>query len=456
MKPYIALIPLLELASAADFTQVHIALAGDNGSGLSTGMAISYQTESESPTIVKYGTSPDALEMEESGKSSSYYATFDHHTVLEDLLPGTRYYYAVGDGETFSETFSFKTAPEDGETVDFAVWGDLGLVNGDSTRQYLIDNKEEFDMIFHLGDVGYADDSFLHVGCMVRFCYEEKWNEYMDSMEAVVSEVPYMVMPGNHEADCHDPACMLSSERRDKLSNFTAYNSRFRMPSPESGGVLNMWHSFNYGPVHFVALDLETGFPGAAEEKRYVLKCGGFGDQLSWLREDLEEAVKHRDERPWIVLGGHHPMYNGGQVDPAMQAAIEPMLAEFGVDVFFTGHVHSYERDWPTYNTTNVIKSYSNPGVTTHVMIGGPGNDEMNGAERRMQEMLDANPNLDPSRLSTQSWYDGLQEGNLDMIAVEDKTHYGIGVVHADKTSFKLEYVQTTTGEVFDSFTLTK
>ena len=81
-------------------------------------------------------------------------------------------------------------------------------------------------MIFHLGDVGYADDSFLHVGCMVRFCYEEKWNEYMDSMEAVVSEVPYMVMPGNHEADCHDSACMLSSERRNKLSNFTAYNSR--------------------------------------------------------------------------------------------------------------------------------------------------------------------------------------------------------------------------------------
>jgi hypothetical protein len=27
------------------------------------------------------------------------------------------------------------------------------------------------------------------------------------------------------------------------LSNFTAYNSRFRMPSEESGGVMNMWHS---------------------------------------------------------------------------------------------------------------------------------------------------------------------------------------------------------------------
>lgn len=50
------------------------------------------------------------------------------------------------------------------------------------------------------------------------------------------------------------------------LSNFTAYNARFRMPSPESNGTLNMWHSFNYGPVHFISIDTETGFEGAPEE----------------------------------------------------------------------------------------------------------------------------------------------------------------------------------------------
>jgi hypothetical protein len=71
-----------------------------------------------------------------------------------------------------------------------------------------------------------------------------------------------------------DPACLVDPEKRTKLSNFTAYNTRFRMPSPESKGALNMHFSFNFGPVHFISIDTETGFPGAAEE------VGGFSPHL--------------------------------------------------------------------------------------------------------------------------------------------------------------------------------
>jgi hypothetical protein len=114
----------------------------------------------------------------------------------------------------------------------------------------------------------------------------------MNQMQEIgVANVPYMVTSGNHEADCHDPACLTSRKYRDNLSNFTAYNSRFRMPSAETGGVLNMHYSFNAGPVHFLTLDLETGFPGAAEETRYVLPCGGFGDQIAWIEADLVRSM---------------------------------------------------------------------------------------------------------------------------------------------------------------------
>ena len=278
----------------------------------------------------------------------------------------------------------------------------------------------------------------------------------MDAMQPIASSVPWMTTPGNHEADCHDPNCMLSSEKRDKLSNFTAYNSRFRMPSPESGGVMNMWHSFNHGPVHFVALDLETGFPGAAEETRYVLKCGGFGDQLSWLESDLEAAVANREERPWIVLGGHHPMYNGGKVDRKMQSAIEPLLSKYKVDVFFTGHVHSYERDYPTFNSTTVVKSYDSPGLPVHTMLGGPGNDEMDSGMRRILEDIESGAKSDPSRGLTEAWLDALEWADEGMIAVQDKEHYGVGKVNANMTHFRFEYVQTTDGVVYDGFILTR
>lgn len=62
--------------------------------------------------------------------------------------------------------------------------------------------------------------------------------------------------------------CFLNKSYRDSLSNFSAYNARFEMPSKATNGNTNMWYSFDAGLVHFVSLDLETAYPGAAEENR--------------------------------------------------------------------------------------------------------------------------------------------------------------------------------------------
>ncbi len=71
---------------------------------------------------------------------------------------------------------------------------------------------------------------------------------------------PYVlqVLPGNHEAECH--TCLTAIA---ETGNFLPYRTRFRMPSPESGGADSMWYSFNYGPVHFVMVDTSTDFPDA-------------------------------------------------------------------------------------------------------------------------------------------------------------------------------------------------
>lgn len=42
------------------------------------------------------------------------------------------------------------------------------------------------------------------------------------------------------------------------------------MPSEETGGVMNMHYSFNFGNVHFISIDSETGFDNAPLEER----CG--------------------------------------------------------------------------------------------------------------------------------------------------------------------------------------
>ena len=142
---------------------------------------------------------------------------------------------------------------------------------------------------------------------------------------------PYMVSPGNHESECHSPACITSSLYRESLRNFSAYNTRWRMPFASSNGTSNMWYSWNAGLVHFVSLDTETDFPGAAEATHGdsgLLKAGGFGedgDYLRWLEADLQAANDNRAARPWIIAAGHRPVYAAG-VSKEMQAAVEELF----------------------------------------------------------------------------------------------------------------------------------
>lgn len=208
MKAFIAIlfVAIAAVATAADLpTQVHIALAGQTPEGDSNSMAISWHTEGTTPTsTVKYGTSSGVYSNTASGVSKAYYETYNHHAVLGALAPATTYYYIVGDDSAgWSTERSFRSAPLSNSlrgNFSFFVFGDLGVVNGDPTLDYINANKDSVSLVWHGGDVSYADDSFLHKGCVTEFCFEKTFDEYMDKAEPWASLLPYMVTPGNHEA----------------------------------------------------------------------------------------------------------------------------------------------------------------------------------------------------------------------------------------------------------------
>ena len=138
-------------SDATEPEQIHIALAGRDAEGNSNGMAISWQTQVATNTsVVKYGLSKSALTHTATGRCSSYYATYDHHVILHNLTLNTRYYYQVGDAQGgWSEIFSFKSAPKSSPEmpIDFAVWGDLGVVDGDSTISFLEAIQDDIDLM---------------------------------------------------------------------------------------------------------------------------------------------------------------------------------------------------------------------------------------------------------------------------------------------------------------------
>ena len=77
------------------------------------------------------------------------------------------------------------------------------------------------------------------------------------------------------------------------------------MPSLDSGGVENMWYSFDYGLVHFVMMDSETYYKFSPEGPLSQVGAGPFGDQLGWLKDDLQKANDNRKTTPWIISVAH-------------------------------------------------------------------------------------------------------------------------------------------------------
>lgn len=186
-------------------TQVHVALAGSDSDGNSNKFAVSWNTKGSTPTsVLKYGKSSGSYSSSTQGTSASYYETYNHNVVSDVVEPDTLYYYVVGDEENgWSEELTFRSAPLSSKLrndFSFFVFGDLGVVNGDPTNEYIKKNKENVKLVWHSGDVSYADDSFLHKGCVFDFCYEDTYDEYMRNVQPWASQIPYMVLPGNHEA----------------------------------------------------------------------------------------------------------------------------------------------------------------------------------------------------------------------------------------------------------------
>jgi len=465
----------------------HIAIAGSDGMAISWYTAEPYNTTSK----VFFGLAPNLLNVIEGDYATTYWESgYHHHVVLNNLLPSTTYSYAVGSGQgAWSDTQNFTTVTDSSATtLSFAFFGDLGAKDpwhkGTSTIDYLIDKKDELDLVWIGGDIGYADDAFAHPQCLLppykdrsRCDYETLYNEFMEEMEPLAQNVPIMTLPGNHEAEDHSPGCLASSACRNGLSNFTAYNTRFRMPSPESNGALNMYSSFDAGPVHFVSMDLETGFSGSSEESRYVLKCGGFkspdgSDFVTWLENDLRKANESRDVRPWLIVAGHHPMYSLTGFNQKMGDAIEQLLYDYKVDLMLTGHVHDYERMWPTFG--GVMENpdspnYNNPRATTHILIGGAGNDEMDKPGPGPNVLDDGNSIeeeavLNDAELLTKAYDEANYvkkepEGvDADFVAFKDVNGaYGISRINIlNATHLHFEYIRTQTGETFDEIWLVR
>jgi len=259
------------------------------------------------------------------------------------------------------------------------VWGDMGIDNSADTvaRVGAKSATGEWDFVWHIGDISYADD---HI-----FWFQETWNTWFTMIQPTMLNVPYHTLPGNHEYSSRDP--FLFEDTKD----FKVYNTRFRMPQTSLTEKKNasMWYSFNYGNVHCVAISTETSYPNAPWD------VSTWGDQMSWLAADLAAAntPAARELRPWVMVSGHRPIYSSSALysyegvpedqpwplpinSATLQKTFERLFIDNAVDLVLAGHVHSYERLWPTAVNAPTQTDYVRPRAPTYIVIGNAGNIE--------------------------------------------------------------------------------
>ena len=351
----------------------HLAFAGDPSSSMSISWTTPTLPPGYTPTCF-YGLHASQLDDHAVGSTSSYFISFQHSVVLSGLTSNSRYFYKCGGAQNQAQkTFSFQTAPVPqkaaAEPFAVAMFGDMGVTNSNATIKQLVSFRSSYDFIVHLGDMSYADD-ITWVGRNPK--YEQVQDKFFESIEPLAASTAYHVLPGNHDASCH-AVWNLGCDAR--LENFSAYRTRWRMPWRESGGKENMWYSFDYGLAHFVFISTESDYPGAPP-MGMSRTPGPFGDQLSWLRSDLEQAQKNRKSRPWIIVLGHRPFYTSAKIDwppwvrANIQKVFEPIFAEFKVDLYMSAHVHAYER------LTGIYNGAVNFSATSYITNGAAGNKE--------------------------------------------------------------------------------
>lgn len=93
-------------------------------------------------------------------------------------------------------------------------------------------------------------------------------------------------------------------------------------------------------------------------------------DNTSEANVAKERTAANGGARGWKA---HRPASGVCGVTPSKAQAIldvEPLLAKFGVDLYFVGHDHNYETTWPVYQGHAQQLNYVNPCAPVHILSG--------------------------------------------------------------------------------------
>jgi acid phosphatase type 7 len=224
---------------------------------------------------------------------------------LEGLSPATGYCYSLS-GVKARVGFRTAPAPHTQKPVRFVAFGDSG--DGDYQRTIFEQFRSvPFDLLLHMGDIAYSSGTETQLD-----------RQFFRMYAPILRSFAAFPAAGNHDYSTNDAAAFLTS---------------FVLPE---NGDSERHYSFDWGNVHFVALDTERTS----------------AEQAAWLDADLS-----RSTLPWNIVFGHRPPYSSGEhgSDTGFQKHFGPVLEKHRVPLVLSGHEHDYERTKAQNGVTYIV-----------------------------------------------------------------------------------------------------
>ncbi|KAF4663986.1 hypothetical protein FOL47_005458 [Perkinsus chesapeaki] len=280
-----------------------------------------------------------------------------HSAIIPATVPIESLRVVTGNGTSRAYKPLPRLLAGDSTRHSVALFGDIGVTGGGMLGGATGSGVLEFpppysdDALMHLAQNERLRLTILHGDVSYANGHSTVWDQFSAEMESSFAmRHPFVVGVGNHEF-------VAFTNPDGWFPDFGNYRG------PDSGGECGVpfshryhrgdginqdyWFSFNFGLVHYVMLSTEHNYLNGS-------------DQNEWLDKDLSEV--DRSKTPWIVVTGHRPMYQScsdirldGEVADALKQHVGPILEKHGVDLYFAGHLHRYERYGPVNGVTHIL-----------------------------------------------------------------------------------------------------
>ncbi|EYU30431.1 hypothetical protein MIMGU_mgv1a026048mg [Erythranthe guttata] len=290
---------------------------------------------------------------------------FIHTCFLKELSPNSPYTYKLGhkllNGTyIWSGNYQFKASPYPGQNSvqRVIIFGDMGKDEADGSNEYnnfqrgslnttkqLIDDLKNYDIVFHIGDICYANG------------YLSQWDQFTSQVEPIASRVPYMIArwiirdwPGTGSFYGN----MDSGGECGVLAE-----TMFFVPAENRA---KFWYSTDYGMFRFCIADTEHDWREGTEQYKFIEHC---------------LASVDRQKQPWLIFIVHRVLgysstdfyaNEGSFAEPMGRDDLQKLWQKYKVDIAFYGGTLT---NICTSNEKHYYKGSLNG--TIHVVAGGGG-----------------------------------------------------------------------------------